>query len=161
MRGLADLLSHPWLSVRVQIALGLFFVIAALPKIADPPSFAHMVYNYRLIPGSLVNAVALALPWFELLTGLALLLGLWRRTATIWIAALLIVFVVAISVNLARANAIDCGCFDPKDSGKSAPERLQDMRMVVLRDLGMLALCAQSIVAERRRAGGEAAGHPS
>ena len=52
------LLLHPWLTLRVQIALGAIFVAAALPKIVDPPSFAHMVFNYRLIPGALVNAMA-------------------------------------------------------------------------------------------------------
>ena len=44
---LREALTHPWLTVRTQIALGIFFVVAALPKIADPPAFAHMVYNCR------------------------------------------------------------------------------------------------------------------
>ena len=48
------LLTHPWLTIRVQLALGAIFVIAALPKIADPPSFAHMIYNYRLVPSTLM-----------------------------------------------------------------------------------------------------------
>ena len=34
---LSDRLTSRWLTVRVQIALGLFFVVAALPKIVDPP----------------------------------------------------------------------------------------------------------------------------
>ena len=68
-----EALTHPWLTVRTQIALGLFFVVAALPKIADPPGFAHMVYNYKMVPGPLVNAMALVLPWAELLMGVALI----------------------------------------------------------------------------------------
>jgi len=59
VKGVRDFLSGDWLSTRVAIALGLFFVVAALPKLADPPSFAHMIYNYRLAPGSLVNLAAL------------------------------------------------------------------------------------------------------
>ncbi len=146
-------LAHPWLTVRTGIALGLLFVTAALPKIVDPPGFAHMIYNYRILPGPLVNASALFLPWFELLAGLALCLGIWRRTAAAWIGALLLVFIAAISFNLARGNAIDCGCFDPKESGKSVEERLADMRGVVLRDVGMLLLVGQVLWAERRRPG--------
>lgn len=147
-----DLLTHPWLTVRAQIALGLFFVAAALPKIVDPPGFAHMIYNYRLVPGVVVNPMALVLPWLELLAGLALVLGIWREAANAWIGALLVVFIVAITVNLARGNAIDCGCFDTSAAGRSVEERLHDMRMVIVRDLGMLVLVAQGVLASLPRA---------
>ncbi|HEY6148860.1 MAG TPA: MauE/DoxX family redox-associated membrane protein, partial [Thermoanaerobaculia bacterium] len=80
-RPLSEWLSHPWLTVRVQIALGAIFVVAALPKVLDPPSFAHMIYNYRLVPGAAVNALALVMPWVEILVGLALILGVWPREA--------------------------------------------------------------------------------
>ena len=143
-------LTHPWLTVRTQIALGLFFVVAALPKVADPPSFAHMVYNYRILPGPLVNAAALVMPWAELLMGLALICGIWRRTAALLVGALLLVFIVAISVNLLRGNAIDCGCFDVADAGKSVAERIHDMWMVIVRDVGMLLLVAQGLLGARR-----------
>jgi uncharacterized membrane protein YphA (DoxX/SURF4 family) len=145
-----DALASPWLSVRVQIALGLFFVVAALPKLVDPPSFAHMVYNYRLVPGALVNLMALAMPWLELLTGLALILGIWTRASAGLVGALLLVFILAISVNLVRGNAIDCGCFDVSEANKTVDERLADMRLVVLRDLGMLLMVAQILWAPGR-----------
>ena len=145
-------LSHPWLTVRVQIALGLFFIAAALPKIADPPSFAHMVYNYRLVPGAFVNIMALGMPWFELLLGVALVLGLWPRTSSALVGALLLVFIVAIGANLARGNAIDCGCFNVSAANRTVEERLADMRLDVLRDLGMLAMVAQILWATRSEA---------
>src|SRR5262249_24330786 len=134
-RTMTDLLTSPWLTVRVRIALGLIFIVAALPKIVDPPAFAHAVYNYRILPGSLVNLVALTLPWLELLSGLALVLGLFRRAATLVVGGLLLVFLAGISLNLARKNPIDCGCFDPKAAGKSREERLADMRGVLVRDV--------------------------
>ena len=59
-------LTHPWLTVRVQIALGAIFVAAAWPKLVDPPSFAHMIYNYRILPAGLINISALTMPWVEL-----------------------------------------------------------------------------------------------
>ena len=150
---LADRLSSPWLTIRVQIALGVFFVAAALPKIVDPPGFAHMIYNYRLVPGGLVNLMGLVMPWLELLAGLALILGIWTRTSAALIGALLLVFVAAISINLARGNAIDCGCFDVSAAGKSVGERLEDMRWVVIRDAGMLVMVAQVLWATGRAAG--------
>jgi uncharacterized membrane protein YphA (DoxX/SURF4 family) len=136
-------LTSPWLTIRVQIALGVIFVVAALPKIIDPPSFAHMIYNYHLVSGSLINLMALVMPWIELLCGLALILGIWQATARSIIGALLITFVLAIAINLARGNAIDCGCFDVSAADKTRDERLADMRWVILRDLGLLLMVAQ------------------
>lgn len=144
-------LTHPWLTIRVQIALGLFFVIAALPKIVDPPSFAHMIYNYRIVPAALLNFMALVMPWVELLAGLALILGIWRGTARTIIAAMLVTFIIAITINLARGNAIDCGCFDVSVANKTHDERLADMKLVILRDLGMLLMVAQLWWASRIR----------
>lgn len=140
---LRNWLTHPWLTIRVQIALGLFFVIAALPKIADPPSFAHMIYNYRIVPSALLTFMALVMPWIELLCGLALVLGIWRGTSRTIIGALLVTFIIAISINLARGNAIDCGCFDVTAAGRTRAERLADMKFVILRDAAMLLMVAQ------------------
>ena len=145
-------LTHPWLTVRVQIALGAIFIAAALPKITDPPSFAHMIYNYRILPAGLINITALTMPWLEILAGLALVLGVWIRPARWLIAAMLIVFIVAISINLVRDNAIDCGCFDVSAANLTHDERIRDMWMVILRDIGMLLMVAQLTFAERRSA---------
>lgn len=147
---LRDALTHPWLTVRTQIALGLFFVVAALPKIADPPGFAHMVYNYKMLPGPLVNAMALVLPWAELLMGVALIAGIWRKTAAALVGVLLVVFIAAISFNLLRGNAIDCGCFDVTAANLTREERFRDMWMVILRDAGMLVLVAQGLLGASR-----------
>lgn len=152
-RTLPNVLVSPWLTVRVRIALGLIFIVAALPKLADPPSFAHAVYNYRMLPGAFVNIVALSMPWLELLTGIALVLGVMVRGASLAIGAMLLVFIGGISLNLARQNPIDCGCFDPKAAGKPREERFADMRFVLLRDVGMLLMVAQSLAAARREEG--------
>jgi uncharacterized membrane protein YphA (DoxX/SURF4 family) len=144
-------LTHPWLTIRVQLALGAIFVIAAIPKIADPPSFAHMIYNYRLVPASLINVSALVMPWVELLAGLALILGIWKAAARNIIGILLAVFIIAISINLSRDNAIDCGCFNVADRGKTHEQRIFDMKVDVVRDLGMLLMVAQLWYAQKRR----------
>ena len=143
-------LTHPWLTIRAQIALGAIFLVAALPKIADPPSFAHMIYNYRLAPGGLVNAMALVMPWVEILAGLALILGVWRREAAVVCGLLILVFLVAIGVNLARGHAVDCGCFDVHAAGKSREQQLTDMKWVLLRDVGILVMVVQVLAASRK-----------
>ena len=143
-------LTHPWLTIRVQLALGAIFIVAALPKIADPPSFAHMIYNYRLLPAGMINMTSLVMPWVELLCGLALVIGVWRRAAVSIIAIMLVTFIIAISINLGRGNAIDCGCFDVSKANLTVEQRLADMRFVILRDAGMLLMCAQLWIAMRR-----------
>ena len=144
-------LTHPWLTIRVQIALGAIFVAAALPKIADPPSFAHMIYNYRILPAGLINITALLMPWVELVTGLCLIIGVWVRPARWIVGAMLVVFMIAISINLARGNAIDCGCFDTSAANLTYDERIRDMWWVLIRDAGMLLMIAQMAWAERVR----------
>ena len=127
------------------------FVAAALPKIADPPAFAHMIYNYRMVPAAFVNALALVMPWIELVVGFLLIVGAWRREAALVAALLLLVFLVAIGWNLARGHAIDCGCFDVRSAGKTPEQMLSDMKWVLLRDVGLLLLAAQVLVASSPR----------
>lgn len=153
-------LTHPWLTIRVQLALGVIFIAAALPKIIDPPSFAHMIYNYRILPAGLINISSLVMPWIELVCGLALVLGMWRKAALAIITILLVTFIAAISFNLARGNAIDCGCFDVSLANRTVEQRLGDMRLVILRDAGMLLLCAQLWWAWRAAVPAAVAGRP-
>jgi uncharacterized membrane protein YphA (DoxX/SURF4 family) len=144
-------LASPWLTVRMQIAVGVIFIAAALPKVVDPPAFAQMIYNYRLVPGFAVNAAALVMPWIELLAGAGLVLGIWRRSSATVIGALLVVFIVAIGINLARGHAVNCGCFDVSGATKNREQLLGEMRWVVWRDLGMLLMIAQILWATRVR----------
>ena len=105
-------LAHPWLTVRVQIALGVLFIAAALPKIVDPPSFAHMIFNYRMVPGGLVNSAALFLPWVELFLGWSLILGLFRKASAAAAGALFASFLFAlVSVQAKGIQLPNCGCF--------------------------------------------------
>ena len=142
-------LLSPWLTVRTQFVLAAVFVVAAIPKIADPPGFAHQVHNYQLTPQIAVNALALVLPWLELIVGLTLFLGVWRRTAAGVAAILLLMFMGALGINLARKHPIDCSCFSTSSVERSDAERLADMKLAILRDVGLLALAAQVLVAAR------------
>jgi uncharacterized membrane protein YphA (DoxX/SURF4 family) len=57
------------------------------------------------------NLVAVTLPWIELLAGLLLVAGVWRRESALVIALLLVVFLVAAASVLARGIDVEnCGC---------------------------------------------------
>jgi uncharacterized membrane protein YphA (DoxX/SURF4 family) len=143
-------LASEWLTVRVQFVLAAFFVVAGFAKIADPPGFAHEIHNYGLVPGSLVNAMALVLPWLEVVTGVALFLGIARRTAARILGILLVVFIAALAINLARGKPVDCGCFGLSTVQKTDAERLKEMKLVILRDFGLLLLAGQILHATKR-----------
>jgi rhodanese-related sulfurtransferase/uncharacterized membrane protein YphA (DoxX/SURF4 family) len=94
-----------------RLFLGAIFVYASYDKILRPVPFAEIVYNYQILPGILVNLVALFLPWIELLVGLSLILGLWLPGAILISNLLLLIFFSTLVFNLARGLDIDCGCF--------------------------------------------------
>ena len=145
-------LLHPGVTLLARIGLGLVFIAAALPKLADPPAFAKAIWAYDLFPPWSVNPLALGLPWLELLCGLALVTGLWLRAAALWVGALLLSFCLALGLNLARHRPVDCGCFGAA-APKTEAQRLADMRWVLLRDLGLLLLVAQLLTATGERKG--------
>ncbi|HUP64413.1 MAG TPA: MauE/DoxX family redox-associated membrane protein [Thermoanaerobaculia bacterium] len=152
MRRTREILLGRWLTIRVQIALGAIFVAAALPKIIDPPGFAQMIYNYRLVPGAFINALTHMLPWLELFCGMALLLGIWRRTAALIIGAMLVSFILALGINLGRSHAVNCGCFEIDAAVKSREQLFSEMRWVIIRDVGMLLMVGQLVTALSARA---------
>jgi uncharacterized membrane protein YphA (DoxX/SURF4 family) len=142
-------LLSPWLTIRLQFILAAFFVVAGVAKVADPPGFAHEIHNFGIVPGFAVNAMALVLPWLEIVVGIALFVGIARRTATRILAFLLVVFIAALSINLARGKPVDCGCFGASTTPKTPQQRLLDMKLVIARDVGLLLLAAQILAAER------------
>jgi len=133
-------LRHPWVLRGARILLGGLFLLAAWPKLVDPPGFAKALWAYNLFPAWSLRPLALILPWLEAICGLLLVLGFWTRAAAAWVALLLLGFILALSINLARRHPVDCGCFSVGARVSSTEERLRDMRLSILRDLGMLIL---------------------
>lgn len=142
-RAMIRLLDSRWLSLLVRVALGLVFVYSSWAKIADPPAFAEMVWNYRILPDFLVNPVTIVIPWLELLAGLALISGFLRKGAALLIGMMLVVFMVALSTDLARGIAIECGCFATAAGAETAVELFAGMKLDLLRDAGLLLLAFQ------------------
>jgi uncharacterized membrane protein YphA (DoxX/SURF4 family) len=110
-RHTASWLTHPNLAFVARVVLGCVFIYASLDKIRHPELFAEAVYNYQLSPEVGVNLVAIWLPWLELWSGALLVLGVWVRGSILILSGLLLVFLSAIGINLARGLDIHCGCF--------------------------------------------------
>ena len=99
-----------------------------------------------------INAMALILPWLEVVTGVALFFGIAKRTSARILAILLLVFIVALSINLARGKPVDCGCFGTSKVQRTDKERLFDMKIAIARDVGLLILAGQILAAAREEA---------
>jgi uncharacterized membrane protein YphA (DoxX/SURF4 family) len=102
------------------LAVGAVFIYASLDKLTHPDRFADVVNDYQMLPLFFINGFALAMPWVEVVTGAALVVGWWRRGAGLLATALTAAFMVAIAQAQIRGLDIECGCFDL--SGMSATE---------------------------------------
>ena len=102
---------RPWLATAARLLLGGVLVVAGALKMPDPAAAVRAVRAYRLLPESLVGPVAFGLPVLEIAVGLALLAGVFVRTAALTTAVLMVVFVLAVGSAWARGLQIDCGCF--------------------------------------------------
>ena len=108
---LSIVLSSSIVQIACQLIMGGIFVYASLDKIIHPIEFAGILRNYRLLPSELTIPVAIILPWTELLLGSFLVFGFFPKNAAIGLSLLLIIFVLAILINLVRGLDFDCGCF--------------------------------------------------
>ncbi|MBE3125669.1 MAG: DoxX family membrane protein [Acidobacteria bacterium] len=124
------MIKNKTLLVLFRLVLGGLFVYAGVVKVLDPLDFAQNIRNYRLVGQSLSFIAAVVLPWLEILAGVALALGVWKRASALIISGLLVFFILLTLVTIARGLDVDCGCF-------GALSRKSGLG-VILEDLGML-----------------------
>jgi uncharacterized membrane protein YphA (DoxX/SURF4 family) len=131
----------------LRVAVGLLFVGAGASKIGHADLFAAQITAFGLVPHPLVAALALLLPFLEILLGGYLVLGLYTRVAAIIAVVQLAIFAGAIGSAVARGLSLSCGCFGPSDTTVTSwPEVARDLTLaavaafVAWRAPGMLAL---------------------
>jgi uncharacterized membrane protein YphA (DoxX/SURF4 family) len=129
--------SSPVLSLAFRAILGSLFLYAGIAKIVDPMGFALSIYNYKLLPESLINVAAILLPWMEVIVGGSLLLGIGAAGGALIATALFSIFAGALTINLIRGLDIACGCFSTAASGGSISG------FYLLRDLSLLLMSLQ------------------
>lgn len=109
----------PRLLFLIRLALAVILAWAGLLKVLDPAAFAQNILNFRLVSTPLAAALALYIPWLELLIAAALLLPRLRTGATLLTALLFTLFAVLWIVTGLRGIDVTCGCFG--GSGGHAP----------------------------------------
>jgi len=104
--------SVPTIDLFLQFLLAVVFGGAAISKLRNADEFHGVVRNFRLLPERVDGAFAFALPWVELVVAASLLTGFALGVGGAAAGALLVVFAVAIAINIARGRTeVDCGCF--------------------------------------------------
>lgn len=104
--------SDPLVTIFVRSFLALLFAGAAYSKLRHQEEFHGVVRNFRLMPEWLASPFAKVLPWLEVAIAVGLLVDASVPFAAAAASVLLVVFAVAIGINVARGRkAIDCGCF--------------------------------------------------
>lgn len=135
----------PVLSWVARLVLAAVFATAAASKFAEIGPFEGIVRNYRILPDPLVVPFARALPVLESLAAIGLLFEPVRVPAALVCAGLLLVFALAMGINILRGRTdIDCGCF----VGHS---RQRIGWSLVLRNLVLLATAALALPAPAAR----------
>jgi uncharacterized membrane protein YphA (DoxX/SURF4 family) len=141
-------LDNSWIELAARWILGLTFVYASYHKIMAPAEFAKFVYGYDLFPFEVINLIAIILPFLELVTGFALVLGVYPRSAVLIIIAMLVAFIIILSVNLIRGHEFICGCFSMNKTGY-----LSSTEPTLVRDFIYLALGLQVLLFDGIRKG--------
>jgi uncharacterized membrane protein YphA (DoxX/SURF4 family) len=138
--------NNSWIELAVRWILGLTFIYASYHKIISPADFAKIVYGYGLFPEIFINLIAIVIPFLELIAGLALIIGVYPRSAAMIINALLLAFITVLAINLIRGHEFDCGCFS---AGQSAYTSSSEVTLV--RDVIYFILSIQVVLFEGHR----------
>ena len=104
-----------------RLLLGGTFAYAAAQKIIDPSAFATDIEHFRLLPHPLTLALALYLPWLELLCSAGLLVPRFERAALVLLTVLCGIFFVALTSAWLRGLDINCGCFGHSTTPSALP----------------------------------------
>jgi len=97
-----------------RIGLGLVLLYAGYAKLQQPwISFAATIEAYNILPPGAVIFTARTLPWFEVVLGALLVLGVGLRWVAAVASALLLMFFAILVRSYALGMDVDCGCFGP------------------------------------------------
>ncbi len=104
MKKIKRFLSRKYTLTACKVIIGFIFIIAGAGKIIDPHGFARDVYSYALLPDMFVPAFAAIVPWIEFIAGALLILDVKPQSNALIINGLLVMFLAAIVIDLARGG---------------------------------------------------------
>ena len=130
---MSKFINNKYLLTIIRLFLGFIFIYAAITKISDAEEFSQAIYNYKLLPLSFVNILAIILQWIELCSGILLIFGILVKENSAIIFGLLIIFIIAVTISLFRGLDISCGCFGTVEGSRVG-------LLKILENIGLLIL---------------------
>jgi len=130
----------------VRAVVAVVFLYAGVMKIWDfkhgrsaTPDFTVAIQHFELLPNpDLAVALAVYLPWLEVIAALALFVRRLALGAATAISGMTVVFLVALASAWHRGLDISCGCFGKDESST-------DYRTLLVRD-GLLLAAALTLL---------------
>lgn len=99
----------PLLTLIIRLGLSILFATAAVSKLRNRRDFYAAMLAYQLLPPRWAMSLADILPWAEAAIATGLILDV--NGALPAAASLLLIYALAMAVNLARGRRdLDCGC---------------------------------------------------
>jgi len=94
-----------------RVILAVVFIYSGYVKVEAPLQFAVAITGYQIVPDNLAFPIARYFPWVEIALGVIILIGWKIRWSSLAAAALMIFFIVLLSITLFRGIETNCGCF--------------------------------------------------
>lgn len=99
------------MNLMARMVIGLIFLLSALLKLSDPAVFQGDLQVFPFVPYSAAFAIALFVPWFEILAAVSLLLRRLQAGALLLLAVMTAGFIGFIGLAVLWGVDADCGCF--------------------------------------------------
>ena len=107
------------LTLTIRLLLIMILLPSAWGKIHNINGFRNGVSNYQILPSSLIPFATFVIPVSEILLGILIFTGIGRGLPAYSTSILLLIFIIAISINLRKGRDIACAC-----SGVSEKQRI-------------------------------------
>lgn len=137
-----------WVGLAARVVLGGVLLVAGALKVGSLGESVLAVRAYRILPYEATTVVGWALPFFEIIVGAALIVGVFTRLAAVLGGLTMVAFIIAIASVWARGMSIDCGCFG---GGGPVEDAFAQYPWEIARDVGLLA-CAVWLTVRPRSA---------
>lgn len=134
------MIRNRWLLLFFRVIVGGVFIWAGVLKVADPLAFAQTIKNYQVFPHGFILAIAIVLPWVEVLSGAGLIAGVLKRSSAFIASVLLAGFILLVGSALLRGIDTACGCF-------GSLSRRADLGLMLMD--AVLLFMAMSVLTER------------
>lgn len=100
-----------WLRIVLRVLLGLLFVVSAAAKLLDIDPFEMYVFSYGFFPLTVVDVLVRLCIAAELILGLLIALGWFKRLVRLFSLLLLIFFSLFLCYAALRGRMESCQCF--------------------------------------------------